>query len=273
MFPAMTAWTIEDEVGPIGAMGRIFHVLRQMFVDALMTPEERQLALQLQVGIEAFGRPVAAATTDEDLEFAIDEVLADPSYYAYCRTLVAPFAPRLEALAARMEGSVEPIPSVPDDVMEQLGRCAMLTRQIVNAMRPLLIQVSHPVHEELQRVERRSVLEVFYDQPLHPIEMDHGLSFYRASICQLAFSAAVLDGPISAVHLRRLAAHLERDLRKGLVLVASSPGCEVPVGLIPLHERLPLGALRARASLVRQGDHVLAAAPLSTESLPLDDAP
>ncbi|MEZ4409448.1 MAG: hypothetical protein R3A52_23705 [Polyangiales bacterium] len=267
----MSALSLDVEVSPVTLIGRFFHVLRQMVVDARMTRDERLLADHLQLGVETYGRALAAATDDEALNEAIDDLLADHGFAAYTRTLTDLFLGSRASDIAVIDSHVEAIPGVPDDVMNTLGRCMSLTSTLARALRPLLNEHREELQRSLRRVDRRSVLEVVYDSPQHPIEMDHGLAFYRASLCQLGFAAAVLGGPSSAVRLRRLADRIERELLKGLTLMASTPGFDVPTDVIPLEQRLPLQALRDEANLVRVGDHVLAALVVPSELLPEDD--
>lgn len=221
---------------------------------ALVTDEEKRMLELAEFGAATFGAPLLDAVDLDDLDDRIDDILENSDF--------SEFNVRVSASAPAANDDIRPIvPITAKDIVdlgivasEVFAQALNLSSRVLQFRRQLVNKIELPDPSRTTDIVRgSSIVSLCIDKSVPP---ELGLIFFawfRSDLCSLAFCEMVMSKrrvePWLAMGIAR---RWLEGVQKYLRLIASFPGVDVPVELVPQNERINLVRLFAEHRAARE---------------------
>jgi len=239
-------------------LASLWRQLRALADSHEATQEDVDMLHTIEIAAERCGKPLLEATSLDDLDDRIDELIDSPEIYQ-SNKLLTKYAPRL--MAPEMASASAFADAVGDILGEAQGRTIAQAHRLIDAwldaQRQALAgfeahQASVSVPPEVAQDDSHSV-NLSLTNADFPADVAvliyHGI---RANLCSFAITYIAIKGASEPWIAKALTDRIVESVRQHLRFLASIPGVVVDEAIVPRSERLDLDAVFERHQLARE---------------------
>jgi hypothetical protein len=239
------------EAGGGFALPSWFNLILSKVRRALLSDEEKRLLHLVEFGASTFGGQLLAAESLDDLEDRLDLLVERHDLVLLNGLMAESMTDRVPERPGRIPEFGPTAKQIFGGGTEELIRQGLtLSVAVADAFARFFGGRAEQVREEAERLRQRPSIASFLRDPSVPAEVGMAVvEGAKAGVCVLAVCAAILAGaPLEPWLGRAIAERWVRAQRNYLRLIASFPGAEVPLDVIPEEERMDLPRLAREVS-------------------------